>query len=81
MYKSIKVYKGRFFAVMSVVLLRFAAKSSTWLGRGREHLTIYGVSMILSELYGVLVGLRRFEFLATAKHNHNGTTLLCLRNS
>ena len=46
----------------------------------KEHLTISGASIILAELCGVLLGLRRSEFLATAEKKPNMTTLLCFRN-
>ena len=42
-----------------------------------EHLTISGASIILAELRGVLVGLRRSEHLASAEQKLNRRTLLC----
>ena len=45
-----------------------------------EHLTINGASIILAELFGVLLGLRRSEHFATAERKPNKTTLLCFRN-
>ena len=46
----------------------------------REHLTVNGASIILAELFGVLLGLRRSEHFATAERKPNKTTLLCFRN-
>ena len=45
-----------------------------------EHLTIDGASIILAELFGVLLGLRRAEHFASAERNPNMTTLLCFKN-
>ena len=48
--------------------------------RRREHITINGASITLAEICGVLLGLRRSDFLASAEKNPNWTTLLCFRN-
>ena len=45
-----------------------------------EHCTINGASIILAELCGVLLGLRRAEHFASRERNPNMTTLLCFRN-
>ena len=45
-----------------------------------EHLTINGASIILAELCGVLLGLRRSEHFASAERCPNKTTLLCFKN-
>ena len=80
MYRGIEVYKGRTFAEKSAVLpSQVRLKIEYMIGR-REHITISGASIILAELCGVLLGLRRSEFLATAEGRPNLTTLLCFRN-
>ena len=45
-----------------------------------EHLTINGASIILAELCGVLLGLRRSEHFASAERCPDKTTLLCFKN-
>ena len=45
-----------------------------------QHVTIDGASIILAELCGVLLGLRRSEHFASAEANPNPTTLLCFKN-
>ena len=45
-----------------------------------EHHTVNGASIILAELLGVLLGLRRSEHFASAERKPNTTTLLCFRN-
>ena len=42
--------------------------------------TLNGASIILGELCGVLLGLRRSEHFASSEGNPNLTTLLCFRN-
>ena len=72
--------QGRTFAEKSAVLhsqVRFEIEYM--IGR-REHITISGASIILAELCGVLLGLRRSEFLVTAEGRPNLATLLCFRN-
>ena len=80
MYKGIEVYKGRSFAEKVAVLpSQVRAKMQYMMDRG-EHLTVDGATIILAELLGVLLGLRRAEHLATAEQKPNLTTLLCFRN-
>ena len=79
MYKGIEVYKGRTFAEKTAVLPAQIRKKIEYMIGRREHLTITGASMILAELCGVLLGLRRSEFLATAERKPNLTTLLCFQ--
>ena len=43
----------------------------------KEHLTLSGASVILAELCGVLLGLRRSEHFASSEGKPNQTTLLC----
>ena len=80
MYKGIEVYKGRTYTEKSAVLASQVQKKEEYMLLNKEHLTITGVSIILAELCGVLLGLRRSEFLATAERRPNLTTLLCFRN-
>ena len=54
-------------------------KGSVKMSRG-EHLSVNGASVILAELLGVLLGLRRSEQFASAERSPNTTTLLCFRN-
>ena len=46
----------------------------------KEHLTINGASIILAELCGVLLGLRRSEHFASAERTPDKTTLLRFSN-
>ena len=46
----------------------------------REHLTISGATIIMAELCGVLLGLRRSEHFASKESNPDKTTLLFFRN-
>ena len=80
MFKGIEVYKGRTFAEKSAVLpYQVRRKIEYMVGRGGNY-TIDGASIILAELCGVLLGLRRSEHLASCEKNPNRTTLLCFRN-
>ena len=45
-----------------------------------EHYTLYGANIILAELCGVLLGLRRSEHFASSENRPNQSTLLCFRN-
>ena len=80
MYKGIQVYKGRSFADKSAILPSQVRIKIEYMTRRGEHLTINGASIILAELCGVLLGLRRSEFFASAEEKPNRTTLLCFRN-
>ena len=80
MYKGIKVYKGRTYAEKSAVLPSQVRKKVEHMMHNKEHLTDTGASIILAELCGVLLGMERSEFQATAERRPNLTTLLCFRN-
>ena len=80
MYTGIQVYKGRKFADKSAVLPSQVRIKIEYMKRRREHLTINGASIILAELCGVLLGLRRSEFFASAEAKPDRTRLLCFRN-
>ena len=75
-----QVYGGKAFADKSAVLPSQVRKKIEFMVGLQEHLTITGASIILAELCGVLLGLRRSEFLATAEKKPDLTTLLCFRN-
>ena len=75
-----QVYGGKAFAEKTAVLPTQVRKKIEFMVGQQEHLTITGASVILAELCGVLLGLRRSEFLATAEKKPNLTTLLCFRN-
>ena len=75
-----QVYEGKAFAEKTAVLPTQVRKKIEFMVGQQEHLTITGASIILAELCGVLLGLRRSEFLATAEKKPNLTTLLCFRN-
>ena len=45
-----------------------------------EHLTVTGASIIIAELCGVLLGLRRSEHFASTERKPNMATLLCVLN-
>ena len=77
MFKGIEVYKGRIFADKIAVLpAQVREKIEFMVARG-EHYTISGASIILAELCGVSLGLRRSEHFASAEAKPNRTTLLC----
>ena len=80
MFKGIKVYRGSTFAEKCAVLPSQVRKKIQYMIHRQEHYTIDGASIILAELCGVLLGLRRSEHLASAETNPNRTTLLCFRN-
>ena len=80
MYKGIQVYKGTKLADKVAVLPRQVRKKIEFMMARKEHLSIDGASIILAELCGVLLGLRRSEHLSSAERNPNKTTLLCFRN-
>ena len=80
MYKGIEVYKGRVFAEKTAILPSQVREKIEYMIRRKEHLTITGASIILAELCGVLLGLRRSEHFASSESKPNPTTLLCFRN-
>ena len=80
MYKGIQVYKGTALADKSAVLPSQVRRKIEYMIGKKEHLTLSGVSVILAELCGVLLGLRRSEHFASSESNPDQTTLLCFRN-
>ena len=69
MYKGIQVYKGIKLADKVAVLPGQVRKKIEFMMARKEHLSIDGASIILAELCGVLLGLRRSEHLASAEKN------------
>ena len=80
MYRGIEVYKGRTFKEKSTVLPSQVRKKIEYMLSKGEHYTLNGASVILAELCGVLLGLRRSEHFASSESKPNLTTLLCFRN-
>ena len=80
MFKGIRVYKGRTFAEKTAILPSQVRRKIQYMMKLREHITIDGAAIILAELCGVLLGLRRSEHFASAEKKPNNTTLLCFRN-
>lgn len=80
MFKGIQVYKGVSLKDKSTVLPSQVRKKIQYMISVGEHLTIDGASIILAEICGVLLGLRRSEHFASAEKNPNTTTLLCFKN-
>ena len=80
MYSEKKVFKGiTLIDKVAISPAQVREKIEFMLDKG-EHLTIDGASIILAELCGVLLGLRRSEHFASAVRKPNLTTLLCFRN-
>ena len=80
MFRGIEVYKGRRFAEKIAVLPSQVRRKINYMMSKGEHFTLSGASIILAELCGVLLGLRRSEHFASAEAKPNLTTLLCFRN-
>ena len=80
MFKGMRVYKGRTFAEKTAVLPQQVRRKVQHMMMRQEHLTVNGSTIILAELCGVLLGLRRSEHFASAERNPNLTTLLCFKN-
>ena len=80
MYKGLLVYKGTTLAEKSAIFPVQVRKKIEYMMKRGEHYTLNGASIILAELCGVLLGLRRAEFFASAEKKPNRTTLLCFRN-
>ena len=80
MYKGMQVYKGTKLADKVAILPTQVRKKMEHMMSKGEHLTINGASIILAELFGVLLGLRRSEHFASTERNPNKITLLCFRN-
>ena len=80
MYRGIEVYKGRTFKEKSAVLPSQVREKIEYMMSRGEHYTLNGAFIILAELCGVLLGLRRSEHFASSESKPNLTTLLCFRN-
>ena len=74
------MYKGTTLAEKSAIFLIQVRKKIEYMMERGEHYTLNGATIILAELCGVLLGLRRAEFFASAERKPNRTTLLCFRN-
>ena len=71
MYKGMLVYKGTTFADKVAVLPWQVRKKIQHMMRRNKHLTIDGATIILAELCGVLLGLRKSEHFASAEGKPN----------
>ena len=80
MYNGIEVFKGRVFAEKVAVLPVQVRIKMERLLRIPHRNTIETASIILGDICGVLLGLRRSEFLASNERTPNRTTLLCFQN-
>ena len=80
MYKGICVYKGRTLAEQTAIVPAQVRKKIEYTMANEQMLTINSASIILADICGALLGLRRSEFLASAEKKPNRTTLLCFRN-
>ena len=80
MFRGIEVYKGRRFKEKVAVLPSQVREKIEYMISKGEHFTLNGASIILAELCGVLLGLRRSEHFASSESNPDQTTLLCFRN-
>ena len=80
MLRGIRVYKGTKLADKVAISPTQVRKKIEYMMEKGEHLTVDGASIILAELCGVLLGLRRSEHFASAVRSPNLTTLLCFRN-
>lgn len=80
MYNGIRVYKGQTLKEKTAILPSQVRKKIQYMMARDEHCTVNGASIILAELCGVLLGLRRAEHFATKERNPDMTTLLCFRN-
>ena len=80
MYKGIEVYKGRVFAEKVAVLPVQVRIKMERLLRMPHRKTMKTASIILGDICGVLLGLRRSEFLTSNERTPNRTTLLCFQN-
>ena len=80
MFKGIEVYKSQSFADKIAVMPSQVREKILYMIKRGEHLTVTGASIIIAELCGVLLGLRRSEYFVSTKRKPNMTTLLCFRN-
>ena len=58
----------------------FSRRKIEYMTKKGEHYTLNGANIILAELCGVLLGLRRSEHFASSENRPNQATLLCFRN-
>ena len=77
MYNGIRVYKGRTLVEKTAVLPSQVREKLQYMMARKEHFTINGAAIILAELCGVLLGLRRSEHFASAERSPDKTKLLC----
>ena len=80
MYKGIQVYKGTRLQDKVAILPSQVRKKIAYMMQQRDKGAIDYASIILADICGVLLGLRRSEFLASVENNPNPTTLLCFQN-
>ena len=80
MLNSILVYKGTTLAEKIAVVPAQVREKIEYLKKDGDQVTLNTASIILADLCGVLLGLRRSEFFASAEGKPNRTTLLCFRN-
>ena len=79
MYKGILVYKGTTLAEKTAIVPAQVRKID-FMMKKRQDLDISTSYIILADLCGVLLGLRRSEFFASAEKCPNRNTLLCFHN-
>ena len=72
--------KGRVLADKAAVVPSQVKENIEYMIKRKEHLTVTEASIILAELCGVLLGLRRSEHFASSEGKPNQTKLLCFRN-
>ena len=80
MYKGIQVYKGTRLQDKVAILPTQVRQKIAYMMQQRDKGVIDYASIILADICGVLLGLRRSEFLAAVENNPNPTTLLCFQN-
>ena len=80
MFKGIQVYKGSKLADKVAILPSHVRKKIYYMMQQCYQGTIDYASIILADICGVLLGLRRSEVLAAVEKNPCRTTLLCFQN-
>ena len=80
MFRGMRVYKGNTLAEKTAILPSQVRMKIEYIMAEEQGWSIDSASIILAELCGVLLGLRRAEFFASAEKKPNQTTLLCFRN-
>ena len=80
MYKGILVYKGTTLAEKTAIVPAQVRKKIDFMMKRHKNMNLSTACIILADLCGVLLGLRRSEFLASAEKCPNRTTLLCFHN-